>query len=66
MLLGSAMMGAVASGDNATLLAAMGAMSAARGIVEPAGGEIAQYHDRKHQVFHRMYEDQLAYGRLME
>jgi FGGY-family pentulose kinase len=66
VLLGSAMMGAVASGDNATLLAAMGAMSAARGIVEPAGGEIAQYHDRKHQVFHRMYEDQLAYGRLME
>jgi len=66
VLLGSAMMGAVAAGDHSSLLSAMGAMSAARGVVEPAGGDVAAFHDRKYQVFHRMYEDQLAYARIME
>jgi len=66
VLLGAAMMGAVASGDHPSLLSAMGAMSAARGVVEPAGGDIAEFHHRKYQIFHRMYEDQLAYGRIME
>jgi len=66
VLLGSAMMGAVAAGDHPSLLSAMGAMSAARGVVEPAGGEVAEFHHRKYRVFHRMYEDQLAYARIME
>jgi FGGY-family pentulose kinase len=65
VLLGSAMMGAVAAGDYPSLVAAMGAMSAAHRVVEPAGREIAQYHDRKYLVFHRMYEDQVAYGEIM-
>ena len=60
------MMGAVAAGDHPSLLSAMGAMSAARVVVEPAGAEVAAYHDRKYQVFQRMYEDQLVYGRIME
>jgi ribulose kinase len=42
VLLGSAMMGAVAAGDYPSLVAAMGAMSAAHRVVEPAGREIAQ------------------------
>jgi FGGY-family pentulose kinase len=66
VLLGSAMMGAVAAGDQPSLLAAMGAMSAAREVVDPAGGDVADYHDRKYKVFHRMYEDQVAYGRIMK
>jgi FGGY-family pentulose kinase len=65
VLLGSAMMGAVAAGDHPSLVTAMGAMSAAHQVVEPAGGDVARYHDRKYLVFHRMYEDQVAYGEIM-
>ena len=65
VLLGSAMLGAVASGDYPSVLAAMGAMSAADRIIEPAGGEVGRYHDRKYRVFHRMYDDQVAYGEMM-
>jgi FGGY-family pentulose kinase len=66
VLLGSAMMGAVAAGDYPSLVAAMGAMSAAHRVVEPAGGDVAQYHDRKYLVFHQMYEDQVSYGEIMK
>jgi ribulose kinase len=65
VLLGSAMMVAVAAGDHGSLLSAMGAMSAAHRVVEPAGGDVADFHDRKYRVFHRMYEDQLAYEQIM-
>lgn len=65
VLLGSAMLGAVASGDYPSVIAAMGAMSEADRVVEPAGGTVADFHDRKYQVFHRMYEDQMAYGQIM-
>lgn len=65
VLLGSAMLGAVASGGYPSVLAAMQGMSAARTIIEPAGGKVAAYHERKYQVFHRMYADQEAYASLM-
>lgn len=65
VLLGSAILGAVASGDHATVTSAMAAMSGARETIEPAGGAVRDYHDRKYRVFHRMYEDQLACRRLM-
>ena len=65
MLLGSAILGAVACGDHDSVLGAMGAMSAADRIVEPAGGAIRAYHDRKHGVFLRMYEDQRSYTKMM-
>ena len=66
VLLGSAMLGAVAAGDQPTLVDAMAAMSRAGTIVEPAGGAVAGYHAAKHRVFHRMHADQLAYRSLME
>jgi FGGY-family pentulose kinase len=66
VLLGSAILGAVASGDFPSILDAMGAMNRADGTIEPATGAIATYHDKKHDVFHRMYEDQVAYGDLMQ
>ncbi len=59
------MLGAVASGAYAALEDAMAAMSAARDTVEPEAGAIADYHARKHRVFQRMYEDQMAYRRIM-
>ncbi|HVK65626.1 MAG TPA: FGGY-family carbohydrate kinase [Polyangium sp.] len=65
VLLGAAILGAVASGDQPTVLAAMGAMSEAGAVVTPTGGEVARFHDRKHRVFLRMYEDQMAYRALM-
>jgi FGGY-family pentulose kinase len=65
VLLGSAMLGAVASGRQASVMCAMQAMSGVSRIVEPAGGEVAAYHALKHEVFQRMARDQLEYRRLM-
>lgn len=65
VLLGSAMLGAVASGDRPSLPEAMRAMSATATRLAPAEGEVARFHAAKHEVFHRMYEDQMAYRALM-
>jgi ribulose kinase len=65
VLLGSALLGAVAGGRYASVIEAMGAMSAAGRVVEPRGGAVATYHQKKHRVFLRMYEDQMAYRALM-
>jgi hypothetical protein len=47
------------------VLDAMGAMNAVGSELPAARGEVAEYHARKHAVFHRMYEDQLAYASAM-
>jgi FGGY-family pentulose kinase len=65
VLLGSAVLGAVASGDQPSVLEAMRAMNAVGRTLAASSGSIATYHARKHQVFQRMYDDQQAYGRLM-
>jgi FGGY-family pentulose kinase len=65
VLLGSAMMGAVAAGDRTSLTEAMQAMSTAERVIEPARGTVAEYHQKKHAVFLRMHDDQLAYRALM-
>ena len=65
VLLGSAILGAVAAGDHPSVVDAMGAMDAAGDTVEPTGGDVRAYHDKKHQVFLRMYGDQMAYRELM-
>lgn len=65
VLLGSAMLGAVAAGDAPSVVAAMGTMSRQGSIVTPAGDPIAALHRKKHQVFLRMYEDQMAYRAVM-
>ena len=65
VLLGSAMLGAVASGHQSTVVSAMGAMSDSSAVVAPSGGEVARYHDKKHRVFLRLYDDQMAYRALM-
>jgi FGGY-family pentulose kinase len=61
VLLGAAMLGAVAAERYPGLKDAMAAMNAVSKVVAPAGGDVAGYHDRKHRIFHRMYGDQLAY-----
>jgi FGGY-family pentulose kinase len=65
VLLGAAVLGAVASGDQPSLLSALSAMNAAGDVVAPAGGVVRDYHARKHRVFHRMYDDQQAYKALL-
>jgi FGGY-family pentulose kinase len=65
VLLGGAMLAAVAAGDQPSVVHAMAQMSGTGRVVEPAGGEVAAYHERKRAVFHRMHEDQLAYRGLM-
>ena len=65
VLLGAAILGAVACGDRASIVDAMGAMTRAGRVIEPAGGEVARYHAAKHRVFQRMYGDQMAYRELM-
>jgi FGGY-family pentulose kinase len=64
VLLGSAVLGGVASGDFASVLDAMAAMNQNERIVEPTRGDVAAYHLKKHGVFQRMYDDQVAYRTL--
>ena len=66
VLLGAAILGAVAGGAYGSLLEAMSAMSRSGQTVTPGDGRIAQYHNAKHAVFRRMYEDQLAYRALLQ
>lgn len=66
VLLGSAILGAVASGDQPSIPSAMAAMTSAGQTVDPHGGEVKQFHDRKHRVFLRMYDDQMAYRAIMD
>jgi ribulose kinase len=65
VLLGAAILGVVAAGDRPSVLDAMRAMSAAEKVIEPAQGGIAEYHERKHAVFQRMYDDFMAYRSMM-
>lgn len=65
VLLGSAVLGAVASQHHATVLDAMAAMNAADKVIAPAKGAVARYHAAKHKVFHRLHADFLAYRKLM-
>lgn len=66
VILGSALLGAVAAGDFPTVVAGMGAMNRAGRVIEPAGAEVRRYHDARYQVFHRMYADHMAYRDLIK
>lgn len=65
VLLGSAVLGAVASGRHDSVLAAMRAMNAASRVIAPTRGAVARYHAAKYRVFHRMHADFLAHRTLM-
>jgi HAD superfamily hydrolase (TIGR01509 family) len=59
VLLGGAMLGAVAAGRR-TLVEAMTTMSKLGGVCEPAGGEIAALHAAKRRVFEALQEAERA------
>lgn len=65
VLLGSAILGAVAAGQYNSVLEAMTVMNAAGKILQPSIGSVAAYHDKKYRVFRRMYADFAVYRRLM-
>ena len=64
VLLGSAMLGAVAAGAYEDLQAAMVAMSRPGTVIQPQA-EFSEFHIAKYKIFHRLYEDQQAYAQIM-
>jgi FGGY-family pentulose kinase len=65
VLLGSAILGAVAAGEFSSVLAAMSAMNRAADVIVPATGRVADFHAAKHRVFQRMHADFLACRQIM-
>ena len=65
VLLGAAVLGAVAAGYFPNVLAAMEAMNSVGRVVVPSGGRVANYHAAKYRVFQRLHSDFLAYRKLM-
>lgn len=64
VLLGSAVLGAVAAQKYPGVLPAMAAMNAPARVITPAK-PTARYHAAKYKVFHRLHADFLAYRKLM-
>jgi FGGY-family pentulose kinase len=65
VLLGAALLGAVAARAYPDIIIAMKAMAAPGQQLAPATGELRVYHDNKYRVYHQMYHDQLRYAELM-
>jgi FGGY-family pentulose kinase len=65
VLLGAAMLGAVACTDQPTVESAMVSMSRPGRLIEPSGGNIAAYHAVKRKIFHLMVRHQQTYKELM-
>ncbi len=65
VILGSAMLGGVASGNFESLQKAMQSMSRP-GSTITADCESKEYHNCKYKVFHKLYEHQLEYQAIME
>jgi len=66
VLLGSAVLGAVAAGAQPSVADGMGAMSAPGVGIQPRRGKIAAFHDRKYRVYHDLHESFLRSRRTMK
>jgi ribulose kinase len=64
VLLGAAILAAVAAGKFSSIVEAMHVMSPQAEVIKPARAD-REFHERKYQVFKLMYEHQLDYKRLM-
>ena len=64
VLLGAAVLGAVAGGAYPDVRTAMGAMTRAGRVIEPDPATAA-YHEAKYAVFQRMHADYVAYREMM-
>jgi FGGY-family pentulose kinase len=65
VLLGAAILGAVAAGDYSSVVEAMAAMNRAERVIEPTADDVARYHAAKYAVFHHQYEDLMRYREIM-
>lgn len=65
VLVGSAMLGAVAAGAYPDVEAAMAGMGGRGSRIKPRTGEIAAYHDRKYRVMRKMQDDYQSYAAIM-
>lgn len=65
VLLGSAMLGSVAADFYSDIPDAMNSMSRISKSVMPQTEKIKRFYDAKYKVFHKMYEDDVEYKRLM-
>jgi len=65
VLLGSAVLGAVAAQAYPTVLGAMREMNRVGRVMKPARGAVGRFHDAKYRVFHRLHADFLAQRRIM-
>lgn len=65
VLLGSAVLGAVAAGAHKEVLSAMSAMNAVGRTVVPTKGKVAAFHAAKHRVFLQMHKDHIRLRGLM-
>ncbi len=66
VLLGSAMLGAVAAEAYADLAAAMAHMSGDGMVISPRTGAIQDFHEQKYKVFREMQNDFAKYQHMME
>lgn len=66
VLLGSAVLGAVASETYSDIYEAMGKMNNSGRIIRPSRGDIEKYHAAKYEIFHKMYHDEISYAEIME
>ncbi|WAJ27970.1 FGGY-family carbohydrate kinase [Antarcticirhabdus aurantiaca] len=65
VLLGSAMLGLVASGAQPNLASAAARMCRTQEVVEPAGGRTARFHDAKHAVYRLLQSGEARARALM-
>jgi FGGY-family pentulose kinase len=65
VLLGSAILGAVAAGRYGSVPLAMAGMTRATRTLAPGEGDVRRFHDAKYDVFRRLHDDQLAYRQIM-
>jgi FGGY-family pentulose kinase len=65
VLLGSAILAAVAAGVYTDCPTAMAAMTAVGRTVTPASARETRFHDAKYKVYRRMYDDQRRYAEVM-
>jgi ribulose kinase len=65
VLLGASMLGAVAAGAVPDLKSAMQQMNQVSEVIAPGDPAVRAFHERKHAVYLRMHNDQLAYRTLM-
>ena len=65
VILGSGVLGAVASGDYKSVLEAMQVFNRAEKVLSPTTGKVAEYHKDKYTIFQKMYEDQMSYKNTM-